>query len=71
MSVLGKKNYHFDVALAEYKADTQIAIYQAQNSGSQLFVVNKDKTVSPTKAPNLVWGTGLNRELILVESGDL
>ena len=71
MQVVGKKNYNFDVAMAEYKPDTQIAIYQAHNNGSQLFVINKDRTVSPTKAPNFVWGIGPNRELILVESVDL
>jgi hypothetical protein len=33
-------------------------------------VINKDRTVSPTKAPNFVWGIGPNRELILVEAAD-
>lgn len=69
--VNGKNGYNFDVALGDYKADVQIAMYVAHKNGSQLFMVNKDKTISPTKAPNLVWGIGPNRELILVEAVDI
>ncbi|MGB1604633.1 MAG: hypothetical protein ACPIOQ_68515, partial [Promethearchaeia archaeon] len=69
--VHGKNGYNFDVALGDYKADVQIAMYVAHKNGSQLFTINKDKTISPAKSPNLVWGIGPNRELILVDAIDV
>ena len=59
------------MANLDLKKHGKIIISYASNSPNQLFVVNKNRTVSPVQAPNLVWGLDKYKQLMLVESTDI
>lgn len=53
--------------MGKYHKNNLVVIYKAHNGGNQWFVVNNDRSISPTHSPNMVWGRNAKNELVLVE----
>ena len=51
-----KKELVFDVAFEKYEEGVTVVFYEGPKEENQKFTINKDGTISPLKAPNLVIG---------------
>lgn len=55
--------------MSKYEIDNTVSFCKDKYGQNQRFVVNTDKTVSPTAAPNLVVGFKYDK-LLLVDKND-
>ena len=51
-----KKELVFDVAFGKYEEGVTVVFYDGPRGDNEKFTVNKDGTLSPVMAPNLVIG---------------
>ena len=51
-----KKELVFDVAFGKYDEGVTVVFYDGPRGDNEKFTVNKDGSISPLKAPNLVIG---------------
>ena len=51
-----KKGMLFDVAEANYEEGCTVVFYEGAGEDNEKFTINKDGTISPLMAPNLVIG---------------
>ena len=51
-----KKELVFDVAFGKYEEGVTVVFYDGPRGDNEKFTVNKDGSISPLKAPNLVIG---------------
>ena len=63
------KKKGLDVAFNKLEAGTEVNSWLAHRGRNQQFMVNEDKTISPSSAPGLVWGFK-NGNLRLVKQND-
>ena len=55
-----KKELVFDVAFGKYEEGVTVVFYDGPRGDNEKFTVNKDGSISPLKAPNLVIGMKAN-----------
>ena len=55
-----KKELVFDVAFGKYEEGVTVVFYDGPRGDNERFTVNKDGSISPLKAPNLVIGMKAN-----------
>lgn len=68
IKVANRSNHQFDCSEGKYHNDNAVVMYNAHNGGNQWFVVNPDRTISPTHSPKMVWGMKGN-EMVLKPHG--
>ena len=56
LQLASKKELVFDVAFGKYEEGVTVVFYDGSKEENQKFLINKDGTISPLKAPNLVIG---------------
>ena len=64
-------NHGFDCAKGQYHNQNEVVTWRHHMGGNQWFAINDDLTISPTLAPNMVWGLRKSdNRLVLVPKGD-
>ena len=53
---LASKELVFDVSNEKYEEGVTVVLYDGPRGDNEKFTINKDGTISPLKAPNLVIG---------------
>ena len=56
LQLTSKKELVFDVAFGKYEEGVTVVLYDGPKENREKFTINKDGTISPLKAPNLVIG---------------
>ena len=56
LQLASKKELVFDVAFGKYEEGVTVVFYDGSKEENQKFIINKNGTISPLKAPNLVIG---------------
>ena len=56
LQLASKKELVFDVAFGKYEEGVTVVFYDGPKGDNEKFTINKDGTISPLKAPNLVIG---------------
>ena len=54
--LVSKKELVFDVSFGKYEEGVTVVFYDGPKGDNEKFTINKDGTISPLKAPNLVIG---------------
>ena len=62
-------SYQFDCAKGEFHSNNEVLVYGDHNGGNQWFVVNEDRSISPSLAPHMVWAWN-GKETILRKKGE-
>jgi hypothetical protein len=65
----GEEGHSLDFAMGKYHEGNKIPGYHNHKGGNQWFMVNEDKTFSPTHSPFMVFGIK-DDELVLVKNTD-
>jgi len=65
----GKEGRSFDCFNGKYHEGNRISGWTNHKLGCQWFIVNQDRTISPTHSPYMVFGIK-NDELVLVKNSD-
>ena len=54
--------------MGKYHSDNKVPIYINHNGGNQWFVINPERTISPTHSPHMVWALN-GSDLVLKKRG--
>ena len=64
-----KISHQFDCAEGKYHSNNEVVIYKDHNGGNQWFVVNDDRSISPSLSPHMVWAWN-GKEMVLKKKGE-
>ena len=65
----GKEGHAFDCSMGKFHEGNKVPGYNNHQGGNQCFVVNQDKTISPTHSPKMTLGIK-DDDLVLVKNSD-
>ena len=67
----GKEGHSLDCSMGKYHEGNKVPGYDNHKGGNQWFVVNHDKTISPTHSPYMRFGISDDGDLILTKSKNI